>query len=188
MKAYEIQFVDGIVQLKYSDRQDPIPSARQVLVRMQATSINDRDRLIVKGTYPFPLNLPLIPLSDGVGEVVALGEGVTLKVGDRVCGNFVQKWIDGELSEWMTQFTLGALLPGMLAEYAVLDETAVVIVPEHLSNEEAAALPSAVTAWHSLFTEGGLQAGDTVLLQGTSAISLFALQFCCSRRTSNYYF
>ncbi|MDM9584039.1 MULTISPECIES: NAD(P)-dependent alcohol dehydrogenase [unclassified Nostoc] len=179
MKAYEVQNVAGVNQFKRTELPQPSPGCRQVLIKVKAVSINDRDRMIAKGVYPFALSLPLIPLSDGVGEVVALGDGVTrVKLGDRVCGNFVQKWVSGELSEWMTKFTLGSILPGLLAEYAVLDEESLVQVPEHLTDEEAATLPSAaLTAWHSLLTEGGLQAGDTVLLQGTSAVSLFALQF-----------
>jgi NADPH:quinone reductase-like Zn-dependent oxidoreductase len=125
------------------------------------------------------MRLPLIPLSDGVGEVVAVGDGVTrVKTGQRVAGIFMQQWLAGEPTEAAAKSSLGGGGPGMLAEYVVLHEDGVVGVPEHLSDEEAATLPcAAVTAWHALVSEGNLKAGDTVLTQGTGGVSLFALQF-----------
>ena len=135
--------------------------------------------MVVKGLYNPKLPLPLIPFSDGVGEVVAVGEGVTrVNIGDRVAGIFFQKWLAGELTAEKAESALGGAIEGMLAEYVVLHEDGVVRVPEHLTDEEAASLPcAAVTAWNALFTSGGLKAGDTVLIQGTGGVSIFALQF-----------
>ncbi len=125
------------------------------------------------------MKFPLIPVSDGVGEVVALGEGTTrFQVGDRVCATFSQRWISGDpTKEWLDGL-LGGPLDGMLAEYFVLHEDGLVRVPEHLTNAEAAALPCAgVTAWQAVVTEGRVKAGDVVVVQGTGGVSLFALQF-----------
>jgi NADPH:quinone reductase-like Zn-dependent oxidoreductase len=178
MKVYEIQQF-GIDALTLTERPDPQASYGQVLVKMRAASLNYRDLLVVKGLYDPKLHLPRIPFSDGVGAVVAVGEGVTrVKVGDRVAGIFFQKWISGELTQEVAQSALGGAIDGILAEYAVLHEDGVVRVPEHLTDEEAASLPcAAVTAWNALFHAGNLKAGDTVLVQGTGGVSIFALQF-----------
>jgi NADPH:quinone reductase-like Zn-dependent oxidoreductase len=101
-----------------------------------------------------------------------------VKVGQRVAGIFMQKWLAGELTETAARSALAGAIDGVLAEYDVLHESGVVPVPEHLSDEEAATLPcAAVTAWHGLITEGQVTAGDSVLVQGTGGVSLFALQF-----------
>jgi len=178
MKVYEIQQF-GIDTLKLTERPDPQLSYGHVLVKMRAASLNYRDLMVVKGLYDPKLALPRIPFSDGVGAVVAVGEGVTrVKVGDRVAGLFFQKWIGGELTQEIAQSALGGAIEGILAEYAVLHEDGVVRVPEHLTDEEAASLPcAAVTAWNALFHAGNLKAGDTVLVQGTGGVSIFALQF-----------
>jgi NADPH:quinone reductase-like Zn-dependent oxidoreductase len=149
-----------------------------VLVRLRAASLNFRDLLTVEGKYNPKQKLPLIPCSDGAGEVVEAGEGVTrVQPGDRVCGIFAQRWISGEPTRERLRSTLGGPLDGTLAELAVFDQEGVVKVPGHLSDEEASTLPcAAVTAWSALVTEGGLTAGDTVLVQGTGGVSLFALQ------------
>jgi NADPH:quinone reductase-like Zn-dependent oxidoreductase len=146
---------------------------------MRAFSLNYRDLMVVKGLYNPKQRLPLVPLSDGVGQVVAVGEGVTrVKTGDRVAGIFMQKWLSGEITEDKARSSLGAQAEGVLAEYTVLHEDGVVPVPEHLTDEEAATLPcAAVTAWHALITEGGIGPGDTVLILGTGGVSLFGLQF-----------
>ncbi|MBV9866136.1 MAG: NAD(P)-dependent alcohol dehydrogenase [Abitibacteriaceae bacterium] len=179
MKAWEIQNSFGLDALTLAERPEPQPGPYQVLIKLRAASLNYRDLLMVKGDYNPKLPLPLIPFSDGVGEVVALGEGVTrVKVGDRVAGIFMQRWIGGELNEQKFRSALGGDLDGMLVEYKVLHEDGVVHVPEHFSDEEAATLPcAAVTAWHGLITDGHLKAGDSVLVQGTGGVSLFALQF-----------
>jgi NADPH:quinone reductase-like Zn-dependent oxidoreductase len=178
MKAYELQSAFGIENLRLTDRPDPSPKAGQAVLKMRAFSLNYRDLLVVKGQYNPKLKLPFVPFSDGVGEVVAVGEGVTrVKVGDRVCPIFMQKWLAGEVTDAKAKSALGGGNDGVLAEYAVFDEDGLVQVPAHLSNEEAATLPcAAVTAWHALMTEGRLTAGDVVLVQGTGGVSLFALQ------------
>lgn len=178
MKAYEIQQF-GIDHLQLTERPDPQLGYGQVLVKMRAASLNYRDLLVVKGFYDPKLPLPRIPFSDGVGAVVAVGEGVTrVKVGDRIAGIFFQKWIGGELTPEIAQSALGGAIDGILAEYAVLHEDGLIHVPEHLTDEEAASLPcAAVTAWNALFHAGNLKAGDTVLVQGTGGVSIFALQF-----------
>ncbi|HEY9783372.1 MAG TPA: NAD(P)-dependent alcohol dehydrogenase [Leptolyngbyaceae cyanobacterium] len=179
MKAFEIQNKFGLDSLTLTERPDPKPSYGQVLIKLRSLSLNYRDLMVVKGLYNPKLPLPLIPFSDGVGEVVAVGEGVTrVKSGDRVAGIFFQKWLAGELTAEKAESALGGAIEGMLAEYVVLHEDGVVRVPEHLTDEEAASLPcAAVTAWNALFTSGGLKAGDTVLIQGTGGVSIFALQF-----------
>ena len=179
MKAFEIQNKFGLDSLTLTERPDPKPSYGQVLIKLRSLSLNYRDLMVVKGWYNPKLPLPLIPFSDGVGEVVAVGEGVTrVNIGDRVAGIFFQKWLAGELTAEKAESALGGAIEGMLAEYVVLHEDGVVRVPEHLTDEEAASLPcAAVTAWNALFTSGGLKAGDTVLIQGTGGVSIFALQF-----------
>ena len=177
MKAFEIQNSFGLDALNLIERTDPSPGYGQVLIKLRVVSLNYRDLMVVKGLYNPNIPLPLIPFSDGVGEVVALGEGVTrVKVGDRVAGIFFQKWLSGKLTEEKTRSALGGAIDGLLAEYAVLHEDGVVSVPEHLTDIEAATLPcAAVTAWNAL--SGNVKAGDTVLIQGTGGVSLFALQF-----------
>ena len=146
---------------------------------MRAASLNFRDLLTVRGQYNPRQPLPLIPCSDGVGEVVATGRGVSqVEVGDRVSPIFAQEWLSGQPTRSALASTLGGPLDGTLAEFMVLSEQGVVRVPEHLTDEEAASLPcAALTAWSALVTQGSLKAGDTVLVQGTGGVSIFALQF-----------
>ncbi|HSE99217.1 MAG TPA: NAD(P)-dependent alcohol dehydrogenase [Blastocatellia bacterium] len=178
MKAFEIQNRFGLDSLTLVERADPVPSPGQVLIKLRAASLNYRDLLMVKGQYNPRQRLPLIPVSDGAGEVAAVGEGVTrVKAGDRVAGNFSQKWIAGEPSKAKLGSSLGGPLDGMLAEYNLLREEGVVHIPAHLSYEEAATLPcAALTAWNSIIATGGMKAGDTLLVQGTGGVSIFALQ------------
>ncbi|MGX2039362.1 zinc-dependent alcohol dehydrogenase family protein [Methylocaldum sp. MU1018] len=179
MKIYELQGGFGIDSLVLAERPPPQPGAGQVLLKMRAWSLNYRDLMVVKGSYQPNLRLPMTPLSDGVGEVVGLGEGVTrVKRGERVAGIFMPKWLDGEPTEEKARSALGGGGTGMAAEYVVLDADGVVPVPEHLTDEEAATLPcAAVTAWHALVASGRVEAGNTVLTLGTGGVSLFALQF-----------
>ncbi|NHC36638.1 zinc-dependent alcohol dehydrogenase family protein [Scytonema millei] len=179
MKVYEIQNSFGLDSLNIAERPDPSPSYGQVLIKVRAVSLNYRDLMVVKGLYNPNIPLPLIPFSDGAGEVVAVGEGVTrVKVGDRVAGIFFQDWIAGKLTAAKTNSALGGAINGMLAEYVVLHEDGLVHVPAHLTDAEAATLPcAAVTAWNALFHSGSLQAGETILVQGTGGVSIFALQF-----------
>lgn len=179
MKVFEIQDSFGLDNLKLAERPDPKPGYGQVLIRVRACSLNYRDLLTIQGAYNPRQPLPLVPLSDGVGEVVEVGEGVSrIGVGDRVAGIFAQKWIGGGPNQERLRSTLGGPLDGMLAQYVVLDEAGVVRIPEHLSFEEAATLPcAAVTAWAALTKYRKLTVGETVLLQGTGGVSIFALQF-----------
>jgi NADPH:quinone reductase-like Zn-dependent oxidoreductase len=168
-----------IDSLTIADRPEPRPRPGEVLIRVRACSLNYRDLLILKGLYNKKLPLPLVPLSDGAGEVAGVGEGVTrVKVGDRVAGCFMPAWVEGDVTDAKAKSALGGGGNGMLAEYVVLPAEGVVRYPDHLSAEEAATLPcAAVTAWHALVTEGGLKAGDVVLTQGTGGVSVFAVQF-----------
>jgi NADPH:quinone reductase-like Zn-dependent oxidoreductase len=179
MQAYELTAF-GFDSLKLVDKPQPTAGPYQVLLKMRAWSLNFRDLMVARGHYNPKLQMPAVPLSDGVGEVVEVGPGVSrVNVGDRVAGCFMPGWIAGEIDEAKARSSLGGGgSNGMLAEYVVLHEEGVVPVPEHLSDEEGATLPcAAVTAWHALVGEGSLKAGDTVLALGTGGVSIFALQF-----------
>jgi NADPH:quinone reductase-like Zn-dependent oxidoreductase len=179
MRAYQLTRSTGIDALARVDLPAPEPARRQLLVKVMACSLNSRDLAIALGTYPTPGRPNLVPLSDGAGEVAAIGAGVTrFKVGDRVAGCFFQRWVGGPISADTQASALGGSLDGMLTEYAVLEEDGVVRLPPHLSFAEGATLPcAAVTAWHSLAEHARIVAGQTVLVQGTGGVSIFALQF-----------
>lgn len=157
---------------------EPKAGPMQVVVRVRAASLNYRDIMVLAGHYG-EMRLPIIPLSDGAGEVVAIGEGVTRwKRGDRVAGLFFQGWHTGPFRREIGHTALGAELDGMLAESVVLDEEGVIAIPGHMSFAEAATLPCAgLTAWHALVTAGKISADQTVLLLGTGGVSIFGLQF-----------
>ena len=177
MRAWQISSF-GIDSLEFVDRPTPVPGPGEVLIAVRAISFNYRDLLMVTGKYNPKLKLPRVPCSDGAGEVVAVGEGVTAwKPGDRVAGIFMQNWLDGPLTPPRAKGALGGDIDGMLTENVVLKETSLVPIPEHLSFQEAATLPcAAVTAWNAL-AAGNLKPGGTVLIQGTGGVSIFALQF-----------
>ena len=179
MKVYEIQDGFGLDHLRVAERPDPTPGHGQVMVSMRAVSLNYRDILTVTGLYNPRQGLPLVPCSDGVGEVVAVGAGVSrFKLGDRIAAVFCQRWIGGAPTYEKLRSTLGGPRDGTLAELMLLDEDGAVLVPEHLSDEEAATLPCAgLTAWSALAEYGNVAPGDTVLVQGTGGVSIFALQF-----------
>ncbi len=179
MKAYEIQGDGGIDALALVDRPSPEPGPRQLKVRVRANALNYRDLNTVRNPGRMGIAFPRVPNSDGAGEVIAVGEGVSeFRPGDRVAGCFFQNWPAGEVPPAVMASARGGAIDGMAAEEVVLDERGAVAVPEHLSYEEAATLPcAALTAWHALVVKGGLKAGDTVLLLGTGGVSIFALQF-----------
>ncbi|MGL4289706.1 MAG: zinc-dependent alcohol dehydrogenase family protein [Phreatobacter sp.] len=178
MKAFAIEH-HGIANLSEIERPIPVPRHGEVVIRVAAAALNYRDVEIIEGSYHTRFDLPLIPVSDGVGEIVTVGEGVTrVHVGERVAGTFWQNWIAGDFAMAEGGGQLGGPIDGMLADYVRLSADGVVRVPDHLTDEEAATLPCAgLTAWHALVTEGGLKPGDTVLVQGTGGVSIFALQF-----------
>jgi NADPH:quinone reductase-like Zn-dependent oxidoreductase len=178
MKCYSIDQASGIDALRQRERDVPAPGPGQVLVRMRAASINYRDLLVMCGNYSRNLPLPLVPLSDGAGEVAAVGEGVgRWKAGDRVAATFFQDWDGGEIGEGAAKSALGGALDGVLAEYVLFGERGVVALPGHLSFEEGATLPCAgLTAWHAL-RSGSLFCGQSVLTMGSGGVSVFALQF-----------
>jgi NADPH:quinone reductase-like Zn-dependent oxidoreductase len=174
-------------QLKRSGRENlhliespaPQPEADQILVRTNAVSLNYRDKLVIDDKYSMPIVYPLVPGSDLAGEVVALGSGVSrFRVGDRVTTVFRPKWLYGVPSREATRETLGGPLPGVLAEYVSLSEQGALAYPDYLTPAEASTLTVvAMTAWVALFKHGNLKPEETVLLQGSGGVSLFALQF-----------
>ncbi|WP_192245767.1 zinc-dependent alcohol dehydrogenase family protein [Mesorhizobium silamurunense] len=179
MRTIELQAPGGIENLRMVERPMPKPGRQEIIIRVKASALNYRDVEIVRGSYHTIFALPLVPLSDGVGEVVAAGAEVSrFKVGDRVCGTFWQRWVGGSFVMAEASYQRGGPIDGMLSELARLDEQAAVLAPSHLSDIEAATLACAgVTAWHALFTEGNLRPGETVLSLGTGGVSLFAVQF-----------
>lgn len=180
MKAFEIRDQFGVDSLKLVERPGLSPGLGQVLLKMKAFSINYRDLLVVDGVGRWKPPLGRVPLSDGAGIVAAVGSGVSrVNVGDRVAPIFYPKWLEGRaVAERMGQALGGAAADGVLAEYTVFDESSLVHVPAHLTDEEAATLPCAgVTAWNALLTFGSIAPGDSVVVLGTGGVSIFALQF-----------
>jgi NADPH:quinone reductase-like Zn-dependent oxidoreductase len=179
MKAWEIVSDGGVDALACNERPTPTPGPGEILVRMRANSINYRDLSTIADPGARGLPYPRVPNSDGAGEVVAVGSGVSRwQVGDRVASCFFQDWPAGGISSGAMASALGGALDGVLSEYAVVRENGAVAVPDHLSFDEAACLPcAALTAWNCLIAGGGLTAGETVLLLGTGGVSIFALQF-----------
>lgn len=175
MRAYELQNAVGIENLKLVDREVPKAGAGEVVVRLKAASLNYRDLAIVSymgGEFPF------VPLSDGAGEIVEVGAGVKrVKVGDRVASSFFPHWLSGDPTP-AGLAALGSPYDGCASDYLKVSADGVTISPKNLSDEEVACLPcAAVTAWRGLVVEGKMKAGDTVLVQGTGGVSIFALQF-----------
>jgi NADPH:quinone reductase-like Zn-dependent oxidoreductase len=180
VRAYEIREPVGIDGLVLNpDRPMPEAGHGEILVRVRATSLNYRDLMIAEGTYRLGAKPNLIPLSDGAGDVVGVGPGVTrFKIGDRVAGAFFQGWLGGAISAELVSRALGGTVDGMLCEYVSLSEFGAIAIPEHMSFEEGATLPcAALTAWNAVAEIADIRAGQTVLLLGTGGVSLFALQF-----------
>ena len=179
MRALVVREAFGLDNLAVVDQPVPEPGPGQVRLRVRSASLNYRDLLMVQGLYNPRQPLPLVPASDGVGVIDAVGAGVDPgRVGQRVAGMFAQGWIDGPPDHATARATLGGPLPGMLREWAVLDEGGVAPVPDHLSDVQASTLPcAALTAWSALVTLGGIRPGDTVLVQGSGGVSSFALDF-----------
>jgi NADPH:quinone reductase-like Zn-dependent oxidoreductase len=180
MKRYQLsKGSTDMSSLKLVECDVPEPGEGQVLIRMRAASLNYRDHAIVTGNYfGGVLKRDTVPLSDGAGEVEAVGPGVDrFAPGDRVASCFFQGWVDG-IPDFTRIAALGSPLDGVLSEYVVLDQDGVVSIPGHLSFEEAACLPCAgVTAWNALMFSGRIRPGDTVLTLGTGGVSVCALLF-----------
>lgn len=176
MKAYELRPEEGFDSLHVVERAAPSLGPNDVRVRVRAVSLNFRDIVMARGAKK--RKKPIVPASDGAGEVVAVGANVThVAVGDRVAAAFFPTWLDGELSDEHHANALGGSIDGMLAEEVVLPERAWVKIPARFSFEQAATLPcAAVTAWHALFEAAALKPGDSVVVQGTGGVSMFALQ------------
>jgi NADPH:quinone reductase-like Zn-dependent oxidoreductase len=175
MKVYR---TNGKNDLALVELPEPEPGFGQAKIRVRATSLNYRDLIVQRGEYTGQKS-PVIPMSDGAGDIVAIGDGVSrVKVGDRVAATFFQNWISDRIDREVMSSDLGGAIDGMLAEYVVLDQQGVVKLPDRLSYVEGATLPCAgVTAWHALMVKGNLQAGETVLVLGTGGVSVFATQF-----------
>ncbi len=178
MWAWTIDGGFGLEHLTRTEREAPRPGPTEAVVRMRAFSLNYRDLMVVEGRYNPRQPLPLVPLSDGVGVVEAVGDRVRgLAVGDRVVAAFAQRWPDGEVSRDALASSLGSPGDGVAQELCAFDARGLVKVPDYLSDREAACLPCAgVTAWSALFELGRLAPGQTVLVQGTGGVSTFALQ------------
>jgi NADPH:quinone reductase-like Zn-dependent oxidoreductase len=180
MRALEIRGGYGIDALTFIERPDPVPEPGQIVLRMSALSLNYRDLLVINGVNRWRPSLPRIPVSDGVGNIVATGAGVSRhSMGQRVAPLFYPQWIEGgPTPEKMASPLGGAAADGLFAEYAVVHEKSVVAVPDFLSDEEAATLPCAgLTAWNGVAEQGRLEPGDTAVVLGTGGVALFALQF-----------
>jgi NADPH:quinone reductase-like Zn-dependent oxidoreductase len=179
MQTYQIDHFGTFDGLVRHARAKPAPGPGEVLIQVRARSLNYRDLLILRQTYPIPSRPGVVPLSDGAGDIVALGAGVTaVAVGDRVACTYFPRWQSGRLDMPMAIEQFGCTKDGMLAEFVLADATAVVKTPAHLSFEEACTLPcAAVTAWSALTGGRRLLPGDTVLTIGTGGVALFAVQF-----------
>ncbi len=178
MRAYEIISNGGVDALALNERPTPQPGVGEILVGMHASSINYRDLSTIEDPVARAIDYPRIPNSDGAGEVLAIGEGVTrFKVGDRVAGCFFQDWIDGGITAAAMASAMGGPVDGVLAEQVVLRETGALHIPTHMSYAEGATLPCAgLTAWNCLIEQGGLKPGKTALFLGTGGVSIIGLQ------------
>ncbi|WP_069163141.1 zinc-dependent alcohol dehydrogenase family protein [Nocardia altamirensis] len=176
--AYRLEPMRGLDGLTTVPQEVPRPGPNQVVIRVRAASLNRRDLMLMDGTYPLPATPGIVPLSDGVGEVIAVGDTVTRAVlGDRVTGTYFVRWIDGpqRLPQVVEQY--GATFDGMLATYAVLEQDSVVHVPAHLTDVEAATLTCAgVVAWSALTKPVPVAPGASVLTVGSGTVALFAVQ------------
>jgi NADPH:quinone reductase-like Zn-dependent oxidoreductase len=179
MQAFQIESITGLDGLVMRDVPDPRPGPGQALVKVHARSLNYRDLLILAGSYAVPAQLGVVALSDGAGEVVEVGAGVTrVAVGDRVMATYFPRWTDGRFAMRLAVDQFGCTRDGMLAPLAAVDESSLVKIPPHLSFEEAATVPcAALTAWSALLSSRPILPGEAVLTVGSGGVALFALQF-----------
>jgi NADPH:quinone reductase-like Zn-dependent oxidoreductase len=185
MRAIEIH-PGGLKNMKIVERVALQPSVGEVAVRWHATSLNFHDYLVAIGAIPVPEGR--IPMSDGAGEIVAVGEGVSdWAVGDKVMSMFFPNWIEGKPTLAKTSFISGETADGFMVEQSCVAASAITAIPEGYSYAEAATLPcAATTAWRGLMVEGGLQAGETVLIEGTGGMSIFGLQLALAAGAKVY--
>lgn len=178
MRYWSFEDGFGLDNLKLLETDVPSPGPGEVLLKMKACSLNYRDIVVLNGQHGKSVRPPLIPLSDGVGEVVEVGRDVTsLKTGDRVSPSFFQNWFGGRSPQDLSSGRLGGPRNGVLATHCVFPEASVVTVPEHLTDAEAATLPcSGVTAWSALSEPNPVRPGETVLILGTGGVALIAMQ------------
>ena len=184
MRVFQIQDDWGFDNLKLAERAAPKAGPDQVIIAMRSASLNSRDLIVPERGYGRATGeLPLIPISDGVGEVIEIGDNVTrVRLGDRVCPTFFQNWIAGQPDKASFASALGGPLDGVMAEQVCLSEQGVAVVPNYLTDAEAATLPcAALTAWSAIVTYGRVNKDDKVLVQGTGGVALFALAFAKSR-------
>ncbi len=181
MKVWELAGF-GMENLRWTDRDMPRPGENEVLVRVNAVSLNARDKLLVEGVYNPHLDFPMIQGSDAVGVVVETGKQVTrVKTGDRILTNFATRWLEGPPQGEESAYTLGSAISGALAEYIVVDQQIAVQAPAYLTDVEAATLPcAAVTAWYAVAERANIAKGKVVVVQGTGGVSLFALQIAAA--------
>lgn len=177
MKAFA--YVDKVAPgtLQFVTRPDPDPGPHDVVIRIRAAALNYRDLAIARGHYHIGVRAPLIPLSDGAGDVVAAGSKVTrFRVGDLACPVYLPDWIDGPISPRLGRRRLGGPSDGVLAEFVCINEEEAVRAPSHLTAAEAATLPvTAVTAWQALHQTGRVRPGETVVVQGAGGMSVAAI-------------
>ncbi|MFT5504855.1 MAG: NADPH:quinone reductase-like Zn-dependent oxidoreductase [Gammaproteobacteria bacterium] len=178
MRSYEIISSGGVDALALNDRAVPEPGLYEILVKVNASSVNYRDLSTIENSEARGIDYPRIPNSDGAGEVIAMGSGVSrFKVGDRIAGCFFQRWSSGGITPEAMASAMGGPVDGVLAENVILQEEGAVLLPSYLSYAEASTLPCAgLTAWNCLIEQGGLRAGNTALFLGTGGVSIFGLQ------------
>jgi len=178
MRAYELHPAAGFDCLRLVERPSVSLAPDEVRVRIRAASLNYRDLTIARTPQMWPPGAPIVPCSDGAGEVVAIGTAVSrVAVGDRVAAVFFPDWLDGPFRSDYRLRALGGGIDGTLTEERVLPEHSWVRIPREWTFEEAATLPCAgLTAYDALFDVGRVEPGSTVLVQGTGGVSIFALQ------------
>jgi|TARA_B110000285_G_C15079900_1_gene592888 NADPH:quinone reductase-like Zn-dependent oxidoreductase len=176
----------GLDNMKIVETPNPMPKAGEILVKWHATSLNFHDYLVAIGGIPVPENR--VPMSDGAGEIIGIGEGVTKwKVGDKVMSLFFPNWIDGRANLDKTRFISGETVNGFIIEQSCISAESVTEIPQGYTYAEAATLPcAALTAWRGLVTEGRIQPGDTVLIEGTGGMSIFGLQIALAAGATVY--
>lgn len=176
MKSLTLTSPGGLDRLQLTNQPSPVPASGEVLVRWHASTLNYHDYLVATGAIPVADGR--VPMSDGAGEVIGIGEGVTRwKKGDKVMSLFFPNWLEGKPTHDKTTAISGESFDGYVVEESCISEESLTTIPEGYSFAEAATLPcAAVTAWRGLVVEGQIKPGDSVLIEGTGGMSIFALQ------------